>query len=440
MKKVAINTLGCKANQLESSILADDFLKYGYSVVKFDEIADIYVINTCTVTSKSDTTSRYLIRQAKRRNYNSKIIVTGCYAQVAAEEVSSIEEVDLVVGNTEKQSLVENLIINGLIDDKGTKILVSDIFQEREFKDKKVLSASGRTRANIKVQDGCNFRCSYCIIPYARGKSRSNKLENVIDQVKAITEQGFQEIILSGIHLGQWGLDFTSKSSLAVLIKEIEKIDKLKRFRISSIDPMEFDDELVKALINSKKFCKHLHISLQSGSNEILKQMRRRYTVEYYTELINRLYENIPDIAIGSDVIVGFPGETEDHFQDTYNNLERLPITYIHTFSYSKRKGTPAAEMKKQVKDTIIKERNLRITELAKNKNLNFKKSFINKKIEALVELSRDKKTGLLKGLTDNYITVLFEGKDSLKNTFVMLEITEVSKEHVMGKVCSQIN
>lgn len=435
MKKVAINTLGCKANQLESSIIGDDFLKNGYELVKFDQVADIYVINTCTVTAKSDSTSRYHIRQAKRTNPNAKIVVTGCYAQIAAEEVSLLQDVDLVVGNTEKQNIVEYITNSGILDTQGCKVLVSDIMQENSFKDKKVHSSLGRTRANIKIQDGCNFRCSYCIIPYARGKSRSNKLENVIDQINQIVEDGFKEIILSGIHLGQWGLDFSPAKTLVDLIRAIEKIDKLERFRISSIDPLEFDDNLINALVESKKFCKHLHISLQSADNEILSAMRRRYTVEYYSELINKLHEKIPGISIGSDIIVGFPGESDNHFKNTYENLKKLPITYIHVFTYSKRKGTPAAVMPEQVPENIKKERNSLLTSLAKQKNIEFRKSFLGQKLKVLIEIVRDKKTGLLKGISDNYIHILIDASDDFKNKILDVEIVEVNEESTFGKI-----
>lgn len=434
MKKIAINTLGCRSNQLDSSILSDDFIKNGWEVVKFNEIADIYIINTCTVTAKSDNTSRYYIRQAKKTNPNARIIVTGCYAQVSPDEIAGIEGVDLIVGNTGKQNLAD-MITKGFLFQNDSKILVSDIMKEKEFKDKKVYSASGRTRANIKIQDGCNFRCSYCIVPYARGKSRSNPLENVIQQVREITELGFKELVISGIHLGQWGLDLKPENSLSNLLRGIEKVEKLKRFRISSIDPLEFTEELLETLVNSKKFCRHLHISLQSGNDEILKLMKRRYTVEFYSNLINKLVKNIPDIAIGSDIITGFPGETQEHFEDTCNNLAKLPLSYIHVFTYSERKGTPAFSMDGKIPYHIRKQRNTILAELAGQKNLEFRKSFVGKELEILVEYARDKKTGLLKGISDNFIPVLVEGPDSLKNQLVNVKITQVEPDFTVGLI-----
>lgn len=437
MKKIAIHTLGCRANQLESSIILDEFTKLGWEIVKFSEVADIYIINTCTVTGKSDNESRYYARKARKMNPEAKIILCGCYTQVSPEEAAQLEEVDLVLGNTEKLEIAE-LITDNNVFEQENKIYVSDIMQKDKFQDKIVFSASGRTRANIKVQDGCNHRCSYCIIPYARGKSRSNELKNIINQVKEITKQDFKELVISGIHLGQWGLDLNPKNSLSQLIKEIEKINNLKRFRLSSIDPMEFNDELIKTISTSEKFCRHLHISFQSGNNEILKNMRRRYTVEYYSKLIKRLAKNIPDIAIGSDIIVGFPGETDEQFQDTYDNLKKLPISYIHVFSYSKRKGTPASLMENQIPEEIKKERNKKLTALAKRKNLEFRKSFLEKELEVLIELTRDKKTGLLKGVTDNFIPVLVEGTNDFKNKIVKVKITEIQDDKTFGEIKPQ--
>lgn len=422
MKKVAVHTLGCRSNQLESSIIADKLTEHGFQVVKFSDAADIYVINTCTVTSKSDSTSRYFIRKAKSINNKAKIIVTGCYAQTSAEEISQIEGVDVVLGNSEKDDIVETI----LNIKNANKINVSDIMKEEKFRDKTVLSASGRARATIKVQDGCNFRCSYCIVPIARGKSRSNSLDNIINQVKAISSNGFKEIILSGIHLGQWGLDLKPKTSLAKLLQELEKIETLKRYRLSSIDPMEFDEMLIETITRSKKFCRHLHISLQSGSDKILKAMRRRYNVAQYTELINKLVENIPLINIGSDIIVGFPGETNEDFAETCKNLESLPIGYLHVFSYSKRKSTPAETLPEQVKENIKKQRNSRLRELAHKKKQEYSKKIDGEEFEAIVENIRDKKTGLLKGMTDNYVSVLIDGPDSLKGEIVKIRINSL--------------
>jgi threonylcarbamoyladenosine tRNA methylthiotransferase MtaB len=433
MKKIAIHTLGCRTNQLESSVIMSEFYNNGWDIVKFDNVADIYIINTCTVTGKSDSSSRYYIRQAKRTNPKAKIIVTGCYAQTSAEEISQMKEVDLVIGNSQKVNIFE--IVNSQGFDFENKIQVTDIMEENSFLNKNVMTVSSRARANLKIQDGCNYRCSYCIVPYARGKSRSNSLENIIEQAKEIANQSYKELVISGIHLGQWGIDLSPSNTLANLLKELEKMENLNRYRISSIDPMEFSDDLIETLANSKKFCKHLHISLQSGNDEILKKMNRRYTVDYYSDLITKLSYKMPDLAIGSDIIVGFPTETDEQFELTCQNLEKLPISYIHVFSYSRRKGTPADKMSGQVSDHIKKSRNTALTKLASKKNLDFRNSQIGKETEILIELTRDKKTGLLKGMTDNFISVLAEGDDTLKNSLVKVKITEVAEEFTKGTI-----
>lgn len=427
MKKLAINTLGCKTNQLESSIMAESFEKYGFEIVKFNEIADIYIINTCSVTAKSDNESRYFIRQAKRKNPEAKIVVTGCYAQVSPEEVSKIEGVDFVIGNTEKFNIAE-IVLNS-----QEKISVSDIMKESEFRDKKVFSASGRTRAVIKIQDGCNNRCTYCIIPYARGKSRSNSINNVIEQIKELTLLGFSEITLSGIHLGLWGLDLEPKMSILDLLLEIEKIDSLKRYRISSLYPTEISDEMIELFAKSKKFCRHLHISLQSADNTVLKEMGRVYSIETYLKLVDKLVKKIPDIAVGSDVIVGFPGETQEMFENTCINLQGADISYLHVFPFSRRKGTPAAEMQNQINENEKKSRAEQLKQIASDKNLLFKNSQLNKTFEVIVEKTRDKKTNKLKAITDNYLTVLFDGDDSFHGEIVVVKTTEIINHNLYG-------
>lgn len=434
MKKIAITTLGCRANQLESSILSDSLKEYGFEVVNFKEIADFYIVNSCTVTEKSDKESRYFARQAKARNPNAKVILTGCYAQVSAEDALKFDEIDYVFGNTEKENIPAFL---DSLDQNEEKVFVSDIMSQNLFRAKKVYSASGRTRAIIKVQDGCNFRCSYCIIPYARGKSRSNSVENVIEQAKIIVEKGFKELVLSGIHLGQWGLDLTPQSSLAAMIKELEKVDGLDRIRISSIDPQEFTEEFIDLFVKSTKLCRHLHISLQSGNNDVLKNMRRRYSVEFYSELIKNLSSKIPDLAVGSDIIVGFPGETDEQFEDTCKNLESLPISYIHVFSYSRRKGTPAADMLDQVPEHIKKMRSEKLKSIASKKHDEFVNAQIGKTYKILVERTRDKKSGMLKGMTDNFLTVHFDGDDSLKNNFVSLRLCRYESGMIFGELDS---
>ncbi len=431
MKKIAVNTLGCKNNQIESSIIKEDFTSIGYEVVGFSDVADIYIINTCSVTEKSDKTAKYFIRQAKRANPKAKIIVTGCYAQVAAQELEQIDYVDLVLGNVEKHKMLDYL----KYIEQENKVHVRDIMEHRVFDFDKFASHSGRTRSFLKIQDGCNNRCTYCIIPYARGKSRSNKPENIISEINNLTAKGFKEVVITGIHLGQWGLDFEPGQSLYNLINKIETINNLKRYRIGSLNPTEFDDELINTLANSEKLCRHLHISLQSANNDILKAMQRGYSVEMYIDLIHKLKAIMPDLAIGCDIIVGFPGETDDMFEQTYENLKQLPISYLHVFSYSRRKGTPAYDMPNQVPHKAKKQRNKILTELAAQKSMDFKQGFINKEMEILIEKSRDKSTGWLKGLTGNYITVLLDAQSDLINETVKVKIIDVSGDNLISQV-----
>jgi threonylcarbamoyladenosine tRNA methylthiotransferase MtaB len=435
MKKAAIQTLGCRVNQLESSIIHDRLVEQGWEVVNFNERADIYIINTCTVTEKSDVTSRYFIRKAKKTNPDAKIVVTGCYSQVAAEELAEMPEVDLVIGNAEKLDLVELITKEGFFAENTSRVSVSDIMKEKTFRDKAVLSASGRVRANIKIQDGCNHRCSYCIIPYARGRSRSSSLSDVIKHVKDTTERGYKEIVLTGIHLGQWGLDLQRQNRLVSLLRELEEVETIERYRLSSMNPNELTDELVNFLAGSTKFCRHLHISLQSADDLILERMNRNYTVRQYTEVINTLVEKIPFINIGSDIIVGFPGETEQRFQNTCRTLENLPVGYLHVFSYSERKGTPAVNLPGKVDEGVKKQRNAILNRLAKEKNLDFRKKLVGGEFKIVVENTRNRHTGRLKGMTDNFLSVQVEGGDELKNTLAAVRITSVDEENTFGVV-----
>lgn len=421
MKRFAIHTLGCKTNQLESATISETLTQAGYKVVKFSEDADFYIINTCSVTAKSDSESAYYIRKAKNTNPSAKIIVTGCYAQLKPEEIDA----DIVLGNAQKLDLLEYLNAN-----VG---LVTDIMSEREFRDKKVFSAEGKTRANIKIQDGCNNRCTYCIIPYARGKSRSNSLENILEQVKIYTEKGFKELVITGIHIGQWGLDLEPQVTFIDLLKEIEKVDSLKRYRLGSLDPNELDDEVVEFLAKSDKFAHHIHISLQNPQNEVLKLMGRRYDVAHVADVMQKLKSKIPDISLGCDVIVGFPTETDVQFAEGYKTLCEMPFSYMHVFPYSVREGTPAASMK-QVQDSVKTLRAQRLRELAKNKKEAFIKSLLGQNLEVLVENNRSK-SGKLKGVSSNYLQVIFDGDDEHKNTIVMVRAIGVDAGMVLAEL-----
>ncbi len=421
MKKFAIHTLGCKTNQLESATINDILIENGYSKVAFSQISDFYIINTCSVTANADSESMYYIRKAKNKNPAAKIIVTGCYAQLKPEEI----EADIIIGNAQKLDILDYLNSN--------TSCVTDIMQEVAFKDKKTSSTEEKTRANIKIQDGCNNRCSYCIIPYARGKSRSNSIENIIEQVKIYTEKGFKELVITGIHIGQWGLDFSPKKNFINLLKEFEKIDVLHRYRLGSLDPNELDDDMLEFLSNSKKFAHHLHISLQSADDEVLKFMNRSYSIENVKKLMEKLKAKIPDISLGCDVIVGFPSETDEQFEIAFENLSEMPFCYMHVFPYSVRPGTPAAKMI-QVDEKTKKIRANRLRELAKVKKQSFLESLIGQNLEILVEKKRGK-SGSLKGVSSNYIQVTLEGDDFLLNQIVQAKVVSVGNGMVQAEL-----
>jgi len=439
MKTFAIYTLGCKTNQLESAKITDDMLRYGWRQVNFKDSADIYIINSCTVTSKSDNEAVYITRKAKRVNPNAKVIMTGCYAQVSNDELTALTEIDLIAGNIEKFSLAE-MISSGKYmfnseNKPENKIFVSNIMQAKEFVFGEVDSLPGKTRANIKIQDGCNNRCAYCIIPFARGKSRSNSLNNIIGQIQKLTQNGYKEVILTGIHLGQWGLDFSPKMNLPQLLSEFEKIPSLVRYRLSSLDPNEINSDLIKQVGDSSKFCPHFHISIQSMDNEILRSMRRRYSVEDVFKTVNAIKAAFPDAFIGCDIITGFPGESDSHFDSIYNNLKNLPLSAIHVFPYSRRKGTLAYDMPEQIPEHTKKERSRALNLLGKEKLAEFKQSQLNKVFNVIFEKSRDKQTGLLKGLTENYIQVLLDGDDSLMGEMVKVRLDMIDGTSVRGVI-----
>lgn len=427
MKTFAIHTLGCKTNQLESASIVIELKKNGLKQLQYKDRADIYIINSCTVTANSDSEAIYLARKAKNTNSEAKIILTGCFAQVAKDEIINIPEIDIIIGNTEKFKILE------YIKNNTAKVTVADIMQQKKFVNYNY-DHSGRTRASIKVQDGCNNRCSYCIIPYARGNSRSDILENILEHTNILVNNNYKELVLTGIHLGQWGLDFEQPQNLLELLTELEKIENLKRYRLTSLDPIEFSDDLINFIKKSQKVCNHFHISLQSANNNVLKGMNRKYSVEDYANTVKKL-SFIPYSSIGNDVIVGFPGETDEDFEITYNNLSQLPITYLHVFPYSPRKATPAAEMPNQVDEKAKKDRASRLKKLSAEKYNQFIQSLLNTQQEMLVEIKRDKNTGFLKGITRNYVTVLIDSDKDLYNELVQVKIDDFKDNKVYGKI-----
>lgn len=431
--KVAIGTLGCKLNHFESEAIKEAFEKDGFSTVDFCENADIYVINSCTVTGKSDYRSRQLIRRAINQNENAFIIVAGCYGQLKHDEIAEIKGVDLILGNEEKPEIIRYL--NGLKKLDRPKVIVSDINKKRKFSSLSIKRFSGYTKAFIKIQTGCDFDCSYCTVWKARGPSRSEKPELVLKQIEELIMAGYQEIVLTGVCLGSYGRDLENGINLAKLLKKAEKIEGLERLRLSSIEPVEISDELIETMTLSSKICHHLHIPLQSGDNQILRWMNRKYDSGFYRGLINKLRKGIPDIGIGADVMVGFPGETEERFENTKRLIEELSLTYLHVFNFSKREGTAAFKMKEQVPGEIKKERSRVLRDLGRLKSQRFKESFLGKRLEVLIESTRDKDTNLLKGFTSNYIKVFLDGPDTLIKKIVPVTVQEVRNGRVFGKI-----
>ena len=338
VKKVAFCSLGCKVNQYETNAMAQKFIEHGYEVVEFDEYADVYIVNTCTVTNVADRKSRQMLRRAKEINKDATLVACGCYAQVAKEELKKIPEIDLIIGNNEKNDIIQ--IVENHIAQKGAEDLVSDVMYKLDYVELGTTTYTEKTRAVIKVQDGCDRFCSYCLIPYARGHIRSRKIENVIEEIKKVVEEGINEVVITGIHIASYGRDFKGENiGLIDLLEEINKIQGLHRIRLGSIEPTIITDEFVERLSKLDKICDHFHLSLQSGCTETLKRMNRRYTTEEFRDVTKRLRSKFPNAALTTDIIVGFPGETDEEFNTTYEFLKEIAFYKMHIFKYSQRKG-----------------------------------------------------------------------------------------------------
>lgn len=428
MKRVAITTLGCKINQFESAAMSEALDREGFRVVPFEDEADIYVINTCTVTARTDAESRRLIRRAGRRNPRAQVVVTGCYAQIAFESLREMPGVDLVLGNVEKKGIA------GLLKEigKGSKVLVSDISLEQRAEGAALESFAEHTRAFLQVQNGCDAFCSYCIVPFVRGRSRSVPLDEVMVGLMAFAEKGFREVVLTGIHLGGYGLDLTPRESLLGLLSAAEGQRIVPRLRVGSVEPTEISDAFIHFLAGSEVVCPHLHIPLQSGSDTVLGKMNRKYSSARFREVLEKLVAAVPDICLGCDIIAGFPGETKEEFEEGLRFVESLPIAYLHVFPFSPREGTPAAVMPGQVNGSVIRERAQALRRLSDRKKRAFYQRFLGKELPVLVqERTPD---GLLKGLSRNYIPVTLEGGNALLNTEVPVRVTEIARECVRGE------
>lgn len=425
MKSISFVTLGCKVNQYDTAVLINKLPKSKYTTVPFPGKADIYVIDTCTVTHKADAEARQYINRAKRINPNGVVVVTGCYAQVSAEEISNLKGVDYVVGNSDKFTSLMKILRQGSLQ-KEPKVFINDIFKEkkRKFESPEIEFFPGRTRAFLKVQDGCNYACTFCIIPYARGRSRSLGIDDVIKRIRVLRQSGYKETVLTGIHLASYGRDIGS--NLIELLSRIEDEKILSRIRLSSLDPADINQDFINFVSNSQTICPSFHISLQSGDEQVLKNMRRRYKPKQFLDITYQIRQAMPDSSIGTDIMVGFPGETEVEFNNSYNLLDESELTYFHVFPYSKRKGTKAAIMDNQIDPAVIKQRSKIIRDLGMKKKIEFNKKFVGKELEVLVENNS-------KGTSRNYISVKLHKDDYSKGELIDVVISDLEDDMVIA-------
>lgn len=428
MKKFYIHTMGCKSNQFESSIISENLEKNNITQTNKIEEADYYILNSCSVTHKSDNEAMYLLRAAKHKNSNITTILTGCVAQIEKEKLLQNDFVDYVIGNNEKLDLYK-----ALNNEENIHCIASDIMQLEEF-NKVVLLDTTKTRASLKIQDGCDNRCSYCIIPFARGKSRSADIDFIIEQINNFSKHGFKEVILTGIHIGLWGKDI--KKTFLDLLKEIENKTTIERYRLGSLNPHEITDELLEFLSKSKKFCPHFHLSLQSACDKTLRSMNRFYKVEDYLKQIEKINSMFELPFLGSDIITGFAGETEEDFYTTVENLRKSGLSQIHVFPYSIREGTVGATFPNQVEEGTRQIRADIVKALSALKHIAFINKNIGKIHDVLIEKHPDKKTGMLKGLTRNYLTVLIDSSNNnLFNTLQKVKITKYNNGKIYGEL-----
>jgi threonylcarbamoyladenosine tRNA methylthiotransferase MtaB len=437
MPKFRITTLGCKVNQCESAVIAKQLKSCDWSVAFENESSEICIINTCTVTQKASMQSRQAIRQAIRFNPSARIVVTGCYAQTEPEAIAKISGVDDIIGNADKHLICETICrnTNTTVDQQLT--IRKDIQSEPSYESAPNGVADGRTRPFFKIQDGCNAFCPYSIVPYARGPSHSMPVENVLAGVQALSDYGYREIVLTGIHLGYYGHDLIPETSLSELLNRIDDLILVPRVRLSSIEPLELTDAIIKRVAGSKFLCRHFHIPLQSGDDRILQKMKRPYRPKDFRQLVTKIHDQLPEAAIGVDTLIGFPGETEAAFENTYALVEQLPVAYLHVFPFSSRPGTPAAKYPNQISPQVIRDRCKRMRLLGESKRIDFYTRFINQKMDVLIETTRHRPTGLLKGLTSNYIPVLIDANDDYQNKLVAVKTQKLLGDAVLGTILS---
>lgn len=430
MKRVAFITLGCKVNQYETNAMMQEFLQKGYKIVESSKKADIYIVNTCTVTNMSDRKSRQMLRRVKELNKEAIVVACGCYVQVAKEEVQKIEEIDLLFGNNEKKNIVES--IERYLKENQKKNIIEDVMNQREFVDFGDITYTEKTRAVIKVQDGCDRFCSYCIIPYARGRVRSREPKSIVSEIEKIANQGIKEVVITGIHIASYGKDFREEYKLIDLLEEINQIEGIERIRLGSIEPLLITEEFMNRLVKLEKVCHHFHLSLQSGCNETLKRMNRRYSTEDFHEIVEILRKYYTDVILTTDIIVGFPQETEEEFEKTYKFLEKIKFYKMHVFKYSPRKGTKAAEMSGQIDGSVKEQRSQKLIELSSRNEKEYNKNYIGKEVEILFE---EKKNGYYQGHTKNYILALCKTDKNIENKLLRAKCIDVTENNIIVEI-----
>lgn len=433
MPTVAFHTLGCKVNHYETEAIWQLFKQAGYEKIDFEQKADVYVINTCTVTNTGDKKSRQVIRRAIRRNPEAVVAVTGCYAQTTPHEIMAIPGVDIVVGTSGRDNLID--YVNQYVSERQPINVVANIMKAREYEELDVPEFTDRTRASLKIQEGCNNFCTFCIIPWARGLMRSRKPESVIEQANKLVAAGYKEIVLTGIHTGGYGEDLEDYN-LARLLRDLDtRVPGLKRIRISSIEASQITDEVIEVLNSSDKMCRHLHVPLQAGDDNVLKRMRRKYTTDEFRRKIEQLHEALPDVAITTDVIVGFPGETEEMFENGYRFIEEMKFAELHVFPYSKRSGTPAARMEDQVDEEVKNRRVHQLIELSNKLALAYSGKFVGDVLEVIPEepYKEAPESGLYVGHSDNYLKLIFQANESLVGKICKVRVDEPGSEYCKG-------
>ena len=442
-KIVKFVTLGCKVNQYETNAMAQKFLEKGYQIIE-EETAenkeikpDICIINTCTVTNMSDRKSRQMLRRMKEKNPSTIVIAVGCYAQVAKGELVKIPEIDLVLGNNEKVEIVKH--VEEYLNNHIENIELDDVMHSKEFSDFGDVTYTEKTRAVIKIQDGCDRFCSYCIIPYARGRVRSRKPESIISEITQISSKGIKEVVITGIHIASYGKDFEMSKDLKLknyrlidLLEKINEIEGIERIRLGSIEPLLITEEFVERLTKLEKICHHFHLSLQSGCDETLKRMNRRYTTEQFEGIVKILRKAYKYVNLTTDIIVGFPGETDEEFNKTYQFLKEIKFYKMHIFKYSPRKGTKAAVMENQVVGDIKEERSKKLIKLSDENQIEYNRKYVDREVEVLFE---EEKNDIDKGHTQNYIMVYCKSNKSLDNQIVKVLCKKAEQEHILAKM-----